>query len=164
MLFDEQSISGHRLLPAGARARPGAEGVSRCVGPTHARERRVKAQRLPCRPSDRPAAGSDASKPGAFFGQFFGSEITAVEPSLSAPVANRTPRALRSSKKTNKARPLSVATSLVRFRVQSSRTLHIVKNEYASHINRAEFFNDFSLARARQCPFGDRTQSTIPIS
>ena len=51
-------MRGQRLLPAGARSRPGADGVSHCVGPTHARERGVKAQRLPCRLSDRPAADS----------------------------------------------------------------------------------------------------------
>ena len=36
----------------------GADGVSHCVGPTHARKRSVKAQRLPCHISDRPAADS----------------------------------------------------------------------------------------------------------
>src|SRR5262249_20711084 len=64
MLFDEQSVRGHRPLPAGARSRSGADGVSHCVGPTHARERSVKAQRLPCHISDRPTAHSvPASRP-----------------------------------------------------------------------------------------------------
>jgi len=58
MFFDEQSMRVHRLLPAAACSRPSADGVSHCVGPTHARERSDKAQRLPCRLSDRPAAHS----------------------------------------------------------------------------------------------------------
>src|SRR3974390_2063503 len=55
----------HRVLQAAARSRPGTDGISRCIGPTHARERGFKAQRLPWHPSDRPAADSLIELKGA---------------------------------------------------------------------------------------------------